>query len=111
MMNVLLDAATDELHAQLSVWAHDRMYPSGIVVRRLLPQSNTITIDISRTQQPSGVDRFVIKYHQSDPEGKTFPTAIMATAGTLTTVAHEETFCTFEALQKWIQRTAQVCNL
>ena len=95
-MRLFLDAATDELHAQLSAWAHAAQ-PPRFVVRRLLPESNTITVDISKPR-PSVADRFVVAYREDRPPG----TAITATVGTLTTTESKATFDTTEALQQWM---------
>lgn len=99
-MRPLFDAATDELHAQLSEWAHAAR-PSRFVVRRLLPESNTITVDIAKPR-PADVDRFVVAYRADRPP----VTTITAKAGTLTTTECEATFETAEALQRWMLATA-----
>lgn len=63
-MRLLFDAATDELHAQLSAWAHAAR-PPRFVVRRLLPESNTITVDISKPRPATtNADRFVVAYRE-----------------------------------------------
>ena len=99
-MKLLLDAATDELHAQLSAWAHAAR-PPRFVVRRLLPESNTITVDIAKPR-PSIADRFVVAYREDRLPG----TLIAATVGTLTTTEREATFDTAEALQQWMLAAA-----
>ena len=105
-MRTFVDHATDELHARLSEWAHHSAEAqSRLVVRRLLPGSNAITIDIAKPR-PSNADRFVAAYRTDR-----LPATIVATVGTLTTTEREATFDTVEALQKWVLETAQVCNL
>ncbi len=105
-MRPFFDCVTDELHAQLSEWAHHGAEAQRrIVVRRLLPGSNTITIDIS-SPRPANVDRFVVAYRRDR-----LPATITATAGTLTTTEHEATFDSTESLQRWMLETARVCNL
>jgi hypothetical protein len=105
-MRPFFDVVTDELHARLSEWAHhDAKAQSRVVVRRLLPGSNTITIDIAKPR-PSNADRFVVAYRTDQ-----LPATIVATVGTLTTTEREATFDTLEALQKWMLEIAQVCNL
>ena len=101
-MRLLFDAATDELHAQLSAWAHAAR-PPRFVVRRLLPESNTITVDISKPRPATtNADRFVVAYR----EDRAPATIITATAGTLTTTEREATFDTTEALQRWMLESA-----
>ena len=95
-MRPLFDAATDELHAKLSAWAHAAR-PSRFVVRRLLPESNTITVDIAKPR-PANADRFVVAVR----EDRIPATVITATVGTLTTTEREATFETAEALQRWM---------
>ena len=95
-MRLFLDAATDELHAQLSAWAHAAQ-PPRFVVRRLLPESNTITVDIAKPR-PANADRFVVAVR----EDRIPATVITATVGTLTTTEREATFETAEALQRWM---------
>ena len=105
-MRPFFDVVTDELHAQLSEWAHhDAQAQSRVVVRRLRPGSNIITIDIAKPR-PSNVDRFVVAYRTDQ-----LPATIVATVGTLTTTEREATFDTPEALQQWMLKVAQVCNL
>ena len=99
-MRALFDAATDELHAQLSAWAH-AAHPPRFVVRRLLPESNTITVDIAKPR-PTNADRFVVAYREDRPPA----TVIAATMGTLTTTEREATFDSAEALQRWMLTTA-----
>ena len=105
-MHPFFDHVTDELHARLSEWAHHGTEAqSRIVVRRLLPGSNTITIDIA-TPRPANTDRFVVAYRED-----ALPTTIVATVGTLTTTDRKATFDTTEALQQWMLEAVQVCNL
>jgi len=105
-MRQSFDHVTDGLHARLSEWAHHSAgAQSRVVVRRLLPGSNTITIDIAKPR-PANADRFVVAFHTDR-----LPPTIVATVGTLTTTEREATFDTVEALQKWVLETAQVCNL
>jgi len=99
-MSPLFDAATDELHAQLSEWAHAAR-PSRFVVRRLLPESNTITVDIAKPW-PANADRFVVAVR----EDRIPATVITATVGTLTTTEREATFDSAEALQRWMLEAA-----
>ena len=104
-MHPFFDHVTDELHARLSEWAHHGTEAqSRIVVRRLLPGSNTITIDIS-TPRPANADRFVVEYRKDR-----LPATISAKAGTLTTTVHEATFDSAEALQRWMLESVQLCN-
>lgn len=105
-MRLFFDHVTDELHARLSEWAHHGAEAqSRVVVRRLLPGSNTITIDIARPG-PSNADRFVVAYRTDR-----LPATIVAKVGTLTTTVREATFDTTEALQRWMLEIAQNCNL
>lgn len=105
-MRPFFDHVTDELHARLSEWAHHGTEAqSRIVVRRLLPGSNTITIDIA-SPRPANADRFVVAYRTDR-----LPATIVARLGTLTTTEREATFDTPEALQQWMLKTARVCNL
>lgn len=105
-MRLFFDVVTDGLHARLSEWAHHGAEAqSRVVVRRLLPGCNRITIDIAKPR-PANADRFVVAYRTDR-----LPTTIVATLGTLTTTEREATFDTPEALQKWILETVQVCNL
>jgi hypothetical protein len=105
-MRPFFDHVTDELHARLSEWAHHGAESqSRVVVRRLLPGSNTITIDIA-TPRPGNADRFVVAYRTDR-----LPATIVAKVGTLTTTVREATFDTTEALQRWMLETAQLCNL
>jgi len=109
-MRLLFDAATDDLHAQLSSWAHGAR-PQRFIVRRLLPESNTITMDLVGAR-PADIDRFVVAFrpHEDgncDADGvnllqRRLPTAITATAGTLTTTRLKKTLHTPEALQRWV---------
>ena len=94
-------AATDDLHDRLSAWAH-KARPARFIVRRLLPESNRITVDIVGAQ-PSSIDRFVVALGPA--------TAITATAGTLSRTQAEKTVHSLEDLQHWMRRTAPVCNL
>ena len=101
-MRPFFDHVTDELHARLSEWAHHGAEAqSRIVVRRLLPGSNTITIDIA-SPRPANADRFVVAYR----EDRIPATIITATVGTLTTTEREATFETTEALQRWMLESA-----
>ena len=52
------------------------------------------------------MDRFVVAYRTDQ-----LPATIVATVGTLTTTEREATFDTPEALQQWMLKVAQVCNL
>ena len=105
-MHPFVDHVTDELHARLSKWAHHGAEAqSRVVVRRLLPGSNTITIDIA-IPRPANTDRFVVAYRTDG-----LPTTIVATTGTLTTTVRKASFDTTEALQQWMLETVQVCNL
>lgn len=109
-MRLLFDAATDELHAQLSSWAHGAR-PQRFIVRRLLPESNTITMDLVGAR-PAGIDRFVVAFGpredgNCETDGvnlrhRRLPTAITATAGTLTTTRLKKTLHTPEALKRWV---------
>ena len=103
-MHKFLDYMTDELHAKLSDWAIESP-DARVVVRRTLPGSNTITIDIA-TPRPANTDRFVVAYRVD-----ALPTTIVATVGTLTTTDRKATFDTTEALQQWMLEAVQVCNL
>ena len=98
------DYMTDELHATLSDWAIESP-DARVVVRRTLPGSNTITIDIS-TPRPANADRFVVEYRKD-----MLPATISARAGTLTTTAREASFDSAEALQRWMLESVQLCNL
>lgn len=120
-MNALFDAATDELHDHLSAWAHGTPSPSpGVVVRRLLPGSNTITIDVVGASARS-VDRFEVAFRPNvvgnrsadgvNLANRKRPAAITATAGTLSTTRREATLHSTEALRQWMRDTVQVCNL
>jgi len=100
-MRLLFDAATDELHAQLSEWAHAAR-PARFVVRRLLPESNTITVDIAKPRPTTNADRFVVAVR----EDRIPATVITATVGTLTTTEREATFDSAEALQRWMLEAA-----
>lgn len=101
-MRLLFDAATDELHAQLSAWAHAAR-PSRFVVRRLLPESNTITVDIAKPRPAATTaDRFVVAVRAD----RIPATVITATVGTLTTTEREATFDSAEALQRWMLEAA-----
>lgn len=106
-MNVLFEAATDELHDSLSGWAHAAS-PPRFIVRRMLPGSNRIVVDIARPRSPS-IDRFVLGYRPA-PAGVA-PMAISATAGTLTTTRKETTVQSLARLQHWMDEIAQLCNL
>ena len=94
-------SATDDLHHRLSAWAHEAR-PARFIVRRLLPESNRITIDIVGAQ-PSSVDRFVVALGPA--------AAITATAGTLSRTQAEKTVHSLEDLQLWMRHTASVYNL
>ena len=101
MNAALIASATDELHDRLSAWAHGAQ-PARFVVRRLLPESNRITVDIVGAQL-SHIDRFVVALGPA--------AAITATAGTLSMTQAEKTVHSLEDLQRWMRDTASVCNL
>jgi len=96
-----ITAATDDLHDRLSSWAHQAR-PARFIVRRLLPESNRITVDIVGAR-PSGIDRFVVALGPA--------TTITATAGTLSRTQAEKTVHSLEDLLHWMGHTAPVCNL
>ena len=73
--SALFDAATDELHAYLSSRLHTSSR-SAMVVRRLLPDSNEITVDLS-AHRTAEIDRFVLSCLADAPN------TITASAGTL----------------------------
>ena len=102
-MRKFFDYMTDELHTKLSDWAVASP-DARVVVRRTLPGSNTIIIDISEPR-PSNADRFVVEYRKD-----MLPATITAKAGTLTTTVHEATFDSAEALQRWMLESVQLCN-
>ena len=118
-MRFLFDVATDTLHDQISDWAHSALHPS-VVVRRLLPGNNTITVDIIKPH-PLTIDRFVVSFglHTEGNRAtdsvnlleRKLPTAITVTAGTLNTIDREVIFYTHEALWIWMLSIARVCNL
>jgi len=101
-MNVARDAAAaDDLHSRLSEWAHEER-PARFVVRRLLPDSNRITVDIIGAQ-PSSIDRFVVTLG---------PTAtITVAAGTLSKTQAEKIVHSLADLQHWMCHASLVCNL
>lgn len=103
----LLAAAADELHDTLSEWAHATQ-PPRFIVRRMLPGSSRIVVDIVGPKS-SSIDRFVLNCHACK-EG-TAPIAISATAGTLTTTKRETTVRSLLGLQCWMNLVAKVCNL
>ena len=109
MSTPLFAAATDELHDHLSAWAHHTQ-PSQFIVRRLLPGSNRITVDIVGSRPTSDIDRFVLAYRPHE-EGGHSPVTITASAGTLTTTKHKTTVQSLVGLQRWMDETTKVCNL
>jgi hypothetical protein len=105
-MHPVSDHVTEELHFQLSEWAHHgAAAQSRVVVRRLLPGSSTIVVDLA-SPRPANVDRFLVAYCKNRR-----PATIAATAGTLTTTERKATFDSADALQRWMLETAQNCNL
>ena len=118
-MRFLFDVATDRLHDQISDWAHCAIHPS-VVVRRLLPGSNTITVDIIKPHTHS-VDRFAVTFRLHSEGNRVIdgvnlrerklPVAITATTGTLNTVDREVTFFSHDTLWVWMLSIARVCNL
>jgi hypothetical protein len=103
----LLAFATDELHSTLSEWAHAAQ-PPQFIVRRMLPGSSRIVVDIVRPQSPN-IDRFVLNV--SPIQEDAVPISISATAGTLTTTQQETTVQSLTGLQCWMNLIAKVCNL
>ncbi len=103
-MRNFFDYMTDDLHATLSNGA-SASPDARVVVRRTLPGSNVIVIDISEPR-PANADRFVVEYRKD-----MLPATIAAKAGTLTTTVREATFDSAEALQRWMLESVQLCNL
>ena len=98
LQSTRFDAATDELHTYLSSRLHTSS-KSAMVVRRLLPDSNEITVDLS-AHRTAEIDRFVLSCL---PEA---PGTITATAGTLNRPRHTRTFASHRDVLAWMRATS-----
>lgn len=94
----LFDVATDELHAYLSSRLHTTSR-SAMVVRRLLPNSNQITVDLS-ARPTADIDRFVLSCLPEAPD------TITATAGTLNRPRYTRTFASHRDVLAWMRATS-----
>jgi hypothetical protein len=103
----LLAAAADELHDTLSEWAHATK-PPQFIVRRMLPGSSRIVVDIVGPKS-SSIDRFVLNCRACEEDAARI--AISVTAGTLTTTKQETAVRSLAGVQRWMNQIAKVCNL
>ena len=98
LQSALFDAATDELHAYLSSRLHTSSR-SAMVVRRLLPDSNEITVDLSE-HRTAEIDRFVLACRADAPG------TIIVTAGTLNRPRQTRTFASHHDALPWMRATS-----
>lgn len=98
LRSALFDEATDDLHAYLSSRLHTSSR-SPMVVRRLLPDSNEITVDLS-AHRTTNIDRFVLSCLADAPG------TITASAGTLNRPRQTRTFASHRDVLAWMRATA-----
>ena len=121
-MRLLFDQATELLHCRLSEASHGHgnACQLPLVVRRLLPGRNDITIDIY-SQLCNNVDRCVAAYtvdtvgnRPSDGvnlQDAQLPTTITATVGTLNKTHAVRCFISHTDLLQWMLQFVKVCDL